>query len=332
MKKYIVMLVVCWVAVFTLVACNTTSTKNTEDEPGMEKNRNNTTEVSGGTVDNTYDAPTEIKSKNIEAFKTYFYLWDQFDEAAEGSYSFTIEKNDSGEYVLSEDTHFNVSVTVDRSVLEKLQEIVDDNSLVKKNGLDKYTSGLPEEYAPCMFSATYDSEERLYFSEDNNPEAKWAKDIRDLFKEEFIRQGHDELLPPVEDITLIRFDMGYENENDGVNYATIFSEEDTGDVSCHYMTNTYNADTGEGIYEAIRVIPDNFYEDLSAVLYDMKLQSYQNGEISPPSDFQGGKNAFFCMEMQSGKQINAYYTGEEAEELIGVLKEVKEYIDSQINK
>ena len=330
MKKYIVLLVICLTAVLTLAACNVKSTQNTEDEPGMKNNKNDTSEVSGGKVDNSYNAPTKIESKNIESFKTYFYLWDQYDEASEGSYSFAIDKNDGGEYILSEDAHCNISVTIDKSVLNSLQKIIDDNSLILNNGMDEHTEGLPVEFAPCMFSATYDSGEQLYFSMDNDPEAKWAKDVKELFKEEFIRQGHDELLPPVEDTTLIRFDMEYKDENVSIGYTTIFTEEDTEDISYHYLTGVYSADTGECISEVIQTIPDNFYEDLSALLTDLRLQTYQNEEISSLNNSQDEKYASFCMEMQSGAQINAYYSGEEAEELTKALETVKEYIDGQL--
>ena len=80
----------------------------------------------------------------------------------------------------------------------------------------------------------------------------------------------------------------------------------------------------------IQTIPDNFYEDLSALLTDLRLQTYQNEEISSLNNSQDEKYASFCMEMQSGAQINAYYSGEEAEELTKALETVKEYIDGQL--
>ncbi len=286
----------------------------------------------GRNVDKSYVAPTELKSKKIESFRTYFFLWDQFNLADEGSYSFNVKKNDSGEYILSEDAHYKLSVTVEKSVLDKLQKIIDDNSLALHNGVNEYTNGLPAEFAPCLFSAVYDTGEKLYFSEDNNPEAKWARAVRDLFKEEFIRQGHDELLPPAEDITLVRFDMDYLDENGRVCYSTIFTEEDTEEVSGHYLISGRSVDSEELEYDEILAIPGNFYDDLSEVLNNHNLKSYQNGMISPPGSTKDAGHAFFCMEMQSGIQVNAYYSDKEAEELIGVLRKVKEYIDSRFTE
>lgn len=125
-------------------------------------------------------------------------------------------------------------------------------------------------------------------------------------------------------------DVLFCHENVSIGYATIFTEEDTEDISYHYLTGVYSADTGECISEVIQTIPDNFYEDLSALLTDLRLQTYQNEEISSLNNSQDEKYASFCMEMQSGAQINAYYSGEEAEELTKALETVKEYIDGQL--
>ena len=331
MKRYIILLTTFMVTLILSVACNMTHTQTTGDKPIMDNMRNDTSEVAGGMVDKSYDAPTEIKSRNIESFETYFYIWDQYDEAEKGNYSFKIEKNDSGKYTLSEDTHYNISETIERSVLDGLQKIIDDNSLSMKNGMDKHSNGLLEEFAPCMFWAKYDSGEQLYFSENNDPEAKWAREVKELFEEEFIKLGHDELLPPIESVTLVRFDMGYEDETEGVSYSTIFTEEDTDEISHHYFANVYRTDTKEEISRAIQTIPDNFYEELSVKLSDLRLKLYRNDKITSSADSKVGKYAFFCMEMQNGDQINAYYAGEEAEDLISLLKDIKEFIDGQLS-
>lgn len=42
----------------------------------MKNYKNDISEVTGGRVDNSYDAPLTIKSKNIESFRTEFYFWN----------------------------------------------------------------------------------------------------------------------------------------------------------------------------------------------------------------------------------------------------------------
>lgn len=317
MHKYLIIIGVCAATLFALVAC---SVKNNPE-----------TEAEGAKVDKSFKAPTQIESKNIESFKTTFYLWDSFNEADEGGYSFSVEKNENGEYVLSEDVHYNISVPVDKSILEKIQQIIEENNLVSSNGIDKHTSGLPEEFAPCEFSAVYDSGETLYFSEDNDPEARWAKDLKELFKEEFLSQGHEELLPPVEDRTLIRFDMGYVDGDVSYSYAAIFTEEDTDIASNHYLISKYNRNTQESEYDEIVEVPENFYEELSRKLDELDLEKQQNGLIDPGGTSSMDSYAYFCMEMESGLQKNAFYEGDETKELIGLLKEVTKFLDGVLN-
>lgn len=269
-------------------------------------------EVEGGKVENSYKAPDKIESRNIESFKTSFFLWDTFNEENVGGYSFSIEKNDKGEYVLSEDSHYNIQVVIDKSVLEHLQIIIEENNLAKSNGMDRYTKGLPEEYAPCMLLATYDSGEKLYFSVDNNPEAKWAQDMMKLFKREFINQGHEELLPPIEDRTVIRFDMGYTDGICDYSYLAIFTEDDTDERPVHYLVNIYNRETKETEFDDIVQIPEGFYENLSNEIGRLNLVEYQNGEMPPGDTSSLEQYAYFCIEMQSGCQFNGFFEGDDA--------------------
>lgn len=313
MKNHIVLILTCIMSLLALTACGANNPQNVEPD--------------GGKVDRSIKAPTEIKSKNIESFKTSFYLLDNFEESNSGSYSFSIEKNENGDYILSEDSHYNVSEKIDKSVLDKLQLIIEENNLMESNGIDEHTSGLPEEYAPCMLSCVYDSGEKLYFSEDNYPEAKWAFAMMELFKNEFVSLGHEELLPAAEDRNLVRFDMGY---TDGVRdyfYATVFIENDNQEFSAHYLVNKCKKDSQEPEFDEVIEIPKNFFNDLAEEIGELGLEEYQNGEIAPGDTKKTDSYAYFCMEMESGLQKNAYYEGEDAKELTAVLEEIAAYID-----
>lgn len=314
MNKCNLLTVICAVSLFILAAC---------DFAGQEY-----ATADGGKVDNSFKAPKKIESRNIDYFKTHFYLVDTFNDANSGSYSFLIEKNEGGEYVLSENSHFNISTVIDADILEKLQLIIEENNLVEANGVDKHTSGLPEEYAPCLLSVVYDSGEELFFSEDNNPGAKWAFDTMELLKSEFIKQGHEELLPPIEDTTLVRFDMSYTDGERVYSYFTYFTEEDTDEYAHHYMKITYNRNDPDDEYNAIIEVPDDFYSDLAGKINELELENHQNGEIAPSGTSKMDKYAQFCMEMESGLQVNAFYEGEAADELYELLGELSEYLDS----
>lgn len=145
----------------------------------------------GGKIDNTdSSAPKAINSKSIVSFDTTFYIEknDFLEGGYSGFYHFTIKDN-----VLSEDAQLNLSGKIEQPVLDELQKIIEKNDLVKKNGIDCYTAGVAPEYAPCYFSACYDSGEKLYFREDNDPLAKWAEDVFELFRKAFVEMGYEQL-------------------------------------------------------------------------------------------------------------------------------------------
>lgn len=323
------LLAACIMSVLALTACtdemqNADNDKNVEDVAKDTENMN--VKEKGGKVDHSYNAPKTIESKAIESFETDFYIIDKANEKATGGYSYVVSRNADGELVLEEKVHDSISVTIDEDFLDRIQAVIDDNGLVAMNGTDSYTRALPEEYAPCMMKVVYKSGEMLYFHEDNNPEAKWAADMAELFREEFVRQGHEELLPPKDDVTLVRFDMQFRDEEHEGEYNTIFTSLDTGEFSEHYMRNF--SDSEKTIDGIISAVPGDFYEKLYEKLLGLGVEKYGNDTIYPGGLSETECYASFCMEMQSGKQLNAFYEGEEARELITLFDEVTVYIDS----
>lgn len=317
MRKKIALLITCYISFTALGACTTGGTVNTPSEGG-----------DGGKKDNSYSAPVEISSRNIESFETTFYLKDDLRDENSGTYIFKIFKNENGEYVLSEEARYKISDTVGKEVLDKLQTIIEDNDLAALNGTVEETKGLPEEFGPCEMSVTYDSGEKLYFLTDNNPYAKWAAEIKELFVNEFINLGYEGLLSNEEEGALVRFDMGYIDGDSEYFYGAIFTEEDTGDYSVHYMKNVYNRVTKETVVEEIIEVPENFYEELNNVITELKLEDIWNGQIDPGGKSAMDKYAYYTTETESGFQINAFYEGDEAEELCELLKKIAEYLDT----
>ena len=70
---------------------------------------------------------------------------------------------------------------VDSAFLSEVHAVIMKHGLARLNGFDEVTSGLPYEYAPCSLSVDYASGERLYFHMDGDPEAAWARELRNLF-------------------------------------------------------------------------------------------------------------------------------------------------------
>ena len=134
----------------------------------------------GGTVDRSDpNAPKTISSTELTKLTAHFF---RFGGSDGGYYDFTLERDESGALILSEDSTFKVSDTADDALLEKVQSIIAANDLAARNGTDCYTEGLPDPYQPCRFTAEYASGEKLFFSENNDPEAQWSAQLLALFR------------------------------------------------------------------------------------------------------------------------------------------------------
>ena len=150
----------------------------------------------GGKVDHSdKNAPKVIKSTELTAVSARFYLYDDVDKGGDGSsYDFTLKRNDAGTLMLNEDSAYHLSAAVGDEVLLQAQEIIERNKLAALNGDDCYTSGLPEEFQPCSFTADYASGERIYFHLDNDPSAEWSSELLNCFRHAFADAGYPEVL------------------------------------------------------------------------------------------------------------------------------------------
>lgn len=135
--------------------------------------------IDGGSVNNSDpNAPKHIDSKDIVKLDVSFYAYvnDEGSSLHSGIYHFVIEDG-----MLSENFSLECSSSIDSSLLKDVQAIIEKYDLVTRNGFDKHSIGVPVEYEPCFFTAEYESGEKLYFSETNDPCAEWARALLDLF-------------------------------------------------------------------------------------------------------------------------------------------------------
>ena len=90
-----------------------------------------------------------------------------------------------------------------KDFLKEVHDVIVKHDLVRRNGFDEVTSGLPFEYAPCSLSVDYASGERLYFHKDGDPRSAWANDLKALFlraldsPDALTMQETEVLAPPV---------------------------------------------------------------------------------------------------------------------------------------
>lgn len=342
MKKVILVLIVLFALLLT--SCDLITS--------LEDKMNNV--QCGGVVDNSdKNAPKKIDSKDITSFESYFFLYGQLDSSGDRQYYFSISENDNGKLVLKDRrADDSTSVEVDKSIFETIQEIIDNNELVKLNGIDKHTSGLPAEYQPCYLKATYASGESLYFSQNNNPNAKWAKEVRDYLAQVFHEHGNDTYMLPESASKVVRFELTYTdgdkkykfNELQVPNEGIKKSFEEL--VESGYADGEYHTVIDSEVFsrtnsderERKKGMPsDEYYKGLQKIIKEVNIDQFANGSSFPTNfDYKNTQEYFqFYIEYEYGNTIMGFsddlLTNEKAKPCFAKFnKYIQEYIDSHI--
>lgn len=302
-----------------------------------------------------------IESKNIVEFNTFCY-WYNRDLWRPEPVRFSVSReNGEGPFILTRD---DTKVETDESFLAKLQEIIEKHKLVSKNGQFEHTYGLPPEFTDYVLKAVYDSGEVLYFDTNGGPESPWCADLRKALCDELVRNGIEDMLPPIEDRRIARFDLKFNEWPLNTSYATIRTEDDEdGKRPVHFMKMIYNNETKSSEGMKIIRIPDGFYARITELVDQTKLRDYSNGKIDFPDAFGGGDIMMgmgmgvgmgmgmgmtmqpqeqpkidkehtpvigYCCEGESGKQCNTFRYGDDIpeglREAAGVIREYLEEV------
>lgn len=303
----------------------------------------------GGTVDNSnYNAPKEIKSKDLTSFEVEFFLYGKYNSDGDRRYWFSIKEDENGKLMLNEKWDDNANCEVDKSIFTPIQEIIDKYELVKLNGIDKHTAGLPDEYQPYFLKASYASGESLYFSENNNPSSKWAMELRDYFANVFHEHGIDDFIPPKTTGIIKRFQLCYTNDNMKYDFCEL-QEPYPGVEKSFEDLVTYGYEEGEYYVvidsrswnrkedkeeNEIQGEPsDEYYEGLQEIVYSSDIEDYDNGDGFPTDfDYENTANYFnFYIEYEYGNRLVGFSDDPEAHtKLLPTFEKIREYINNYI--
>lgn len=287
--------------------------------------------ISGGIIDQSdSNAPKEIKSKDLVSLETGFFRYET--DPAEGGYRYEFAlKEEDGKVALSENKRYQISCEVDKEVLQKAQEIIEQFDLVKWNGQSRTTSGLPDEFAPYYLYAEYASGEKLGFYLDGYPDADWTKSFFKYFREVLAANGFAQALPPEASYVFSRFDFRY-NEGDVIySYGNILmpgKEEDF--ITCYHKL-VWALD--DSVHEdKFIMIPDGFFDKVKDLIEECNLYDFTNWSIQPPTFHYGDADFYtFCLETTDGRQFNGWYEGENIPPEMAEIKEkVKAFLDPVI--
>lgn len=258
--------------------------------------------VVGGTEDRTnHSAPKEIKSDELTFFQTDFYRNGDFVYDKNRKYRFKMTKAEGDVFVITEGYDEKLKCETDKTFAEKLQQVIREYNLIRLNGIEKQTYGLPEEFGPCLLSADYASGENLYFYMNGDPDAEWTGAILDLFAKEFGKHGIDDLLPPKEESPMTRFSLDY-----------VFEDE------MYCCSEMWDFMTEENL------------QALQEIVEETELNRFQNGKIFPfDFDYENTPQYFeFYIEYESGKCMGGFSDDpEECEKFKPVAEKFSQYYE-----
>ena len=187
-----------------------------------------------------------------------------------------IKSDDKGVLTACENV-YGVSSPADQELLTALQQVIDDYGLASVNGVNKVTSGLPPEFAPCRFRAGYGSGEMLQFTIDNDPYSQWGEDIYDIFAAWFSAKGINTLYPKEETSPLTRFMFIFNDGGLTIEYGTWNVKEDQAVDGETFLLerSVYNTESFEDISNEYIPIPDGYFGTLDGIIkkYDL-LRKY----------------------------------------------------------
>lgn len=310
--------------------------------------------VTGGKKDNTnYDAPKEIKSDDLISFKTEFYRNSDYVYDKTREYRFKMTKSDGDVFIITEGDDEKLRCETDGTFAVKLQQIIRDYDLVKLNGIEKQTYGLPEEFAPYWLRAEYTSDEKLYFYMDGDPDSTWTGAILDLFATEFGKHGIDDLLPPREESAMTRFSLEYSYGNIKYCYGECWipvTEEENERSLEDILTNGSNYDdcvkkiyaevwdrNGKQNLEDDRLadVTEEHYSALQEIVEETGLNRFQNGYIFPDGfDYDNTPQYYeFYIEYESGNRMSGFSDdAKQCEKFQAIATKFSQYYDAYFEK
>ena len=238
--------------------------------------------TSGGTTDRTdYDAPKEIKSKDISVYYATFFLTGEWRPGIEGD-QFTFEIKDDGNGVLTAyENSTGISSPADDALLAAMQGIIDEYELVQRNGVYRVTAGLPPEFQDCTLTVDYASGEHLTFTTNNNPDEKWIQQTYLTFANWFAEKGDDTLLPPkrTEKVVKMRYhfkDNGILTEYGGINVQ----EENAIDGETYLLEkDVYDMEKEETLEWKFVKFPEDYYEQINKIISHYDLSAYDHYSV-----------------------------------------------------
>ena len=229
----------------------------------------------GGVTDRTdKNAPDKILSKDLTGFYANFFLSTRCTRDQRHNFCFSVKQTDGA--LTAWDEISGCRSEADDKLLSELQKIIELNDLAKRNGIYKVTAGLPPEFQPCYLIVDYASGERLSFTENNEPEAAWAKQMYLLAADWFAQKGSPAMLPPNEKEQVEKLSVELNEKGLKTRYSAILVDDENainGEREL-FCKRVWSYDEEKTVCKVFALFPEDFYIKVSAVINSFDLRPF----------------------------------------------------------
>ena len=268
----------------------------------------------GTTYRRDEDAPKEIRSKDLTELHVEFMLYGEWSPGNEDAwYCFELTPEADGSITATEST-LALSLPADQELTAAVQEIIDRYDLVQKNGVYDVTAGLPPEFWPGSFRAVYASGEVLYFTEDNSPDADWARAMYMVFADWFAAQGEPALLPPETDYGPVDHIRIHLRENRTITTYSVVTVSEQMAIQGErqlFRKDVYDETLQQTTTEQYARVPADFYDRVTEILshYDLRPFDdcsvlYGTGRNGLNADDRDYADLQLHLEFETGHRLN----------------------------
>ena len=301
----------------TTTAASTQEESNVTDDP-----------ITGGrTYDKDPSAPNEIKSKDIVEFEINMFLDLRWDKNENHQFEFSISDDGSGNLIVSESV-LGISCEADEDILKAIQDIIDEYSLVSKNGVYDTTAGLPPEFAPRTLKVKYESGEELKFTEDNDPGAEWEESLYDAFAEWFSGKGINDLYPEEEIAKVSKIEFKYikDGKNIWISNTNVLEEDAIDGEKELLELEIYYDDNDSEVETFYSKVPEDYYDRITEIIADSDfITDYRFKKIKEDAEFFQGIFTLY-LEFEDDSRISFdTYDEESVERESALIEQLLDY-------
>ena len=194
-------------------------------------------------------------------------------------------------------------------------KIITDRNLAASNGIYRVTAGLAPNYGKCWFKAEFGSGETLSFTVNNNPEARWAKDIYDTFARWFSQKGDDSLYPEKYTSRVARLILKMKEDGIYTRYMDINVKENKAIDGQTYLLlkDVYDLAGQKEISYGYAPFPADYPDKITRMLsgfdfalkYDfMMFEGAGSGDVSPDEEDPAVPYLEIYIEYEDGRRMS----------------------------